>query len=105
MVERLQEIMLNPDTHIVAAGELLTGEFDAEAVILDLRDGVYYGLDGAGARIWSLLQHPTALRALRDTLVAEYQVEPARCLADLRELCGELLRRGLIRIVGEDRVA
>jgi hypothetical protein len=88
-------------TMVVAARELLTGGFDTEAVILDLRDGVYYGLDGVGASMWSLLQRPTSLRALRDAIVAEYDVEPARCLADLRELCAELLRRGLIRVAGD----
>jgi hypothetical protein len=34
--------------------------------------------------------------------MAEYDVEAARCLADLRELCAELLRRGLIRAVDKD---
>jgi hypothetical protein len=81
---------------------VLTGEFDTDAVILDLRDGVYYGLEGVGARIWSLLQRPTSLQALGDAIVAEYEVEPARCLADLRELCAQLLQRGLIRVAGQD---
>ncbi len=100
-----REARLGPDTRIVAGNDLLTGGFDTEAVILDLRDGVYYGLDGVGASMWSLLQRPTSLIALRDAIVAEYDVEPARCLADLRELCAELLRRGLIRVAGEGRAA
>jgi len=87
---------------LVVARELLTGEFDTDAVILDLRDGVYYGLDGVGARMWSLLQHPVTLHALRDAIVAEYDVEPARCLTDLKELGADLLRRGLIRVADED---
>lgn len=88
-------------TRLVAARELLTGEFDNDAVILDLRDGVYYGLDGAGASTWSLLQRPVTVLALRDAMVAEYDVEPARCLTDLKELCAELLRRGLIRVADD----
>ena len=96
---------LSGSTRVVAARELLTGEFDTEAVILDLRDGIYYGLEGVGARMWSLLQRPTSLRALRDAVVAEYDVEPARCLTDIRELCAELLRRGLIRVAGEGDAA
>jgi hypothetical protein len=93
--------LLSPNALMVAATDVLTGEFDTDAVILDLRDGVYYGLEGVGARIWSLLQHPTSLHALRDAIVAEYEVEPARCLADLRELCAELVRRGLVRTVDD----
>lgn len=93
--------MLSPDARFVAASDVLTGEFETDAVILDLRDGVYYGLDGVGARMWSLLQRPTSLRALRDAIVAEYDVEPARCLADLQELCAQLLKRGLIGVVDQ----
>src|SRR3990172_8295096 len=77
---------MDPSTTFVAAGELLSGEFDAETVILDLRTGVYYGLEEAGARIWRLLKSPTSLAALRDALVQEYDVEPRRCERDLREL-------------------
>jgi hypothetical protein len=76
---------------------VLSGEFDAETVILDLRNGVYYGLENAGARIWQLLKHPTSLGVLRDALVQEYDVEPRRCESDLRDLLRRLLERGLIR--------
>jgi hypothetical protein len=97
-----QRDRLSGSTVVVADQDLLTGEFDTDAVILDLRDGVYYGLDGAGASIWSLLKRPTSLNALRDAIVAEYDVEPARCLADLRELCAQLVKRGLIRVVDQE---
>lgn len=96
---------LNASTVVVAANELLSGEFDADAVILDLRNGVYYGLDGAGARIWQLLQRPTSLASLRDALVAEYDVERRRCEADLQDLLGDLLDRGLIRMARDGAVA
>ncbi len=97
--------MLNRSTVVVAAKELLSGEFDEDAVILDLRDGVYYGLEGVGARIWHQLQRPTSLAALRDAIVAEYEVEPRRCETDLHDLLAHLLDRGLIRIARDDAVA
>lgn len=97
--------VLRASTVLVAADELLSGEFDAETVILDLRNGVYYGLEDAGARIWQLLKRPTSLGALRDALVEEYDVEPRRCESDLRELVGHLLERGLIRIARDKHVA
>ncbi len=90
--------MLRASAMIVASDDVLAGEFDTEAVILDLRSGVYYGLAGTGARIWQLLKTPISLAALRDALVAEYDVPPPRCEADLRELLDELRRRGLVRV-------
>jgi hypothetical protein len=87
-------------TTVVAAAELLSGEFEEEAVILDLRNGVYYGLEATGARIWQLLQEPISVEGLHQVLVQEYDVEPERCQRDLLDLLGDLLERGLIRIAG-----
>ena len=96
---------MDASTTFVAAGELLSGEFDAETVILDLRSGVYYGLENTGARIWQLLKRPTSLGALCNALVREYDVEPRRCERDLRALLRELLERGLIRVADDRPVA
>jgi len=70
-------------------------------VILDRRDGVYYGLEDVGARIWNLLQGRTTVAAIRDALQAEYDVEDARCERDVGALVAELADRGLIRIIEE----
>ena len=85
--------MLSDSAMIVASDDVLAGEFDTEAVMLDLRSGVYYGLEGAGARIWQLLKSPISLAALRDALVAEYDVAPRRCEVDLRQLIDQGLFR------------
>jgi hypothetical protein len=86
-------------TAFAAAGDLLTSEFGAELVILNLRDGVYYGLEDVGARIWSLLREPVTLGAIRDALVAEDDVDPARCEQDLRALIRALVSKGLVRVL------
>ena len=96
---------VNASSVLVAADEVLSAEFDAETVILDLRTGVYYGLEETGARIWELLKCPTSLGALRDALLDEYQVEPRRCERDLAELLRQLLERRLIRVVDDSAVA
>jgi sulfur transfer complex TusBCD TusB component (DsrH family) len=83
---------------VVAAGDLLASDFGAEQVILNLRDGVYYGLEDVGARIWSLLQRPITVSAIRDALVAEYDVESARCERDVQALLQDLAARGLIEV-------
>jgi len=92
-----------PDSATVrAAGDLLASAFGQELVILSLKDGVYYGLEDVGARIWELLQRPIRVSALRDALVAEYEVEPARCGRDLRSLLQDLAGRGLVEVRGAD---
>jgi len=81
-----------------ADGEVLATHFAEEVVVLNLRDGVYYGLEDVGARIWHLLQQPISIVGLRDALVADYDVEPTRCERDVRVLVGELAAKGLIKV-------
>jgi hypothetical protein len=83
---------------IVVAEGVLASDFGAEQVILNLRDGVYYGLEDVGARIWQLLQRPTTLPAMRSALASEYDVDPERCERDLFALISDLAARGLVKI-------
>ena len=87
---------------VVVADGLLASAFGAELVILNLKDGVYYGLEDVGGRIWELLQRPIRVAAVRDALVAEYDVEPERCGRDLKSLLQDLASRGLILVRGPD---
>lgn len=85
---------------VVAAGDVLASEFGDELIILNLRDGVYYGLEDVGARIWQLLQRPISVAALRDALVTEFEVDPARCEQDVLTLLADLAGKGLVEIRG-----
>lgn len=71
-----------------------------EAVVLDLKQGRYFGLNDVGARVLELLGQPRTLVELREALVAEYDVAPARCETDLRELLRRLVELELIESVG-----
>lgn len=72
-----------------------------EAVLLDLKQGRYFGLNDVAARVLELLDRPRSLAELKEMIVAEYDVEPARCEADLRALATRLVELGLIETVGE----
>lgn len=85
------------DCIVAVTDEQVSCEMEGGQVILNLADGVYYELDGVGARIWELLQEPRSVDALRDAIVAEYEVESAECERDLRDLLADLARYGLIR--------
>lgn len=93
---------ISTTTQVVASSRQAATEVGGEAVILDFDAGIYYGLDHVGARIWQLLQTPTTVTELRDTIVAEYAVEPDRCEKDLLALLGELETAGLIDVADEE---
>jgi hypothetical protein len=93
-------VRVSDQATVVAASDVLASEFGDELIILNLRDGVYYGLEDVGARIWQLLQRPISVAALRDALVTEFEVDPARCEHDVLTLLADLTGKGLVEIRG-----
>jgi hypothetical protein len=88
-----------PDSAVISpARDILVSEFGDELVILNLRDGIYYGLDDVGARIWRILKQSATISAIRDALVEEYDVDPDRSERDVRALVEECASRGLVEI-------
>jgi hypothetical protein len=86
------------DAVAVAADRQVSSQLGDEAVILQLDDGVYYGLDPVGTRIWALLQEPRRIADIRDRIIEEYEVDPERCERDLAGLLDDLLSRRLIEL-------
>jgi len=88
------------ETRVVASQEQVSCDLGREAAILNLKNGIYYGLDPVGARVWNLIQQPRTLAELREILVAEYDVDAARVESDIRDLLTQLLDNELVEISG-----
>src|SRR6202790_5908895 len=86
---------------VVAAKDEVSCDLAGEAAILNVKSGVYYGLDPVGARIWPLMQEPRAVAEIQNTITGEYDVEPERCARDLFGLLNKLLEEGLIEVKDE----
>ncbi len=86
---------------VVASSGQVASDLGGEVAILGLKSDKYYGLDAVGARIWELIQRPRLVSEIRDTLVAEYEVEPDRCEVDLLALLQTLSDEGLIEVRDE----
>ena len=83
---------------VVAIRDQVSADLAGEAAILNLKSGVYYGLNSVGARIWSLIQEPKTVEDIRDTILNEYDVDPERCESDLLQLLQQLAAEGLIEV-------
>jgi hypothetical protein len=83
---------------VVATSEQVSCDVEGEAAILNLKNGVYYGLNPIGARIWTLIQEPQQVAKLHDQLLTEYEVDSTRLEADVRQLLGDLAEHGLIEV-------
>jgi trimethylamine:corrinoid methyltransferase-like protein len=83
---------------VVAAREQVSCDLAGEVAILDVKSGIYYGLNAIGARIWHLIQAPQTVDAVCETILAEYDVEADRCERDILMLLQELVANGLVEI-------
>ena len=85
-------------SRVQVAPEVVSCDLAGEAAILNMKDGVYYGLDPVGASIWNLIQKPTVLEDVRDSILEEYDVGEEECQADLLELISQLVENGLVEV-------
>jgi hypothetical protein len=86
------------DAIVQATQASVSSELADEVVILHLANGVYYGLNPLGARIWQLVQQPRRVSDVRDHILAEYAVERERCERDVLALLQDLQAAGLIEV-------
>lgn len=88
MSEARRELSIAPDV----IGEIV----DGEAVVLDLRNGVYFALNGVGTRIWELIGQHGVPTLVRSQILEEFDVAPSQLDADLERWLSELKARGLV---------
>jgi len=67
-----------------------------EIVILHLGNGTYYGLDPLGTRIWAMLKDGHQPPAIRDAIVAEYEVSAEVVERDMRAFLRDLLAHDIL---------
>ena len=67
-----------------------------EAVLLNLNDNRYYGLDDVATRIWQLLMEHGAIDPVVEQMLREYEVDETTLRLDLVALLEEMERRGLL---------
>ena len=82
----------------MASSNQLSSSIDDEAVILGLEQGVYYGLNPIGARIWALIQEPRQVSEIWELILAEYDVDRGRCERDIVAILTELDEQGLLEL-------
>jgi Coenzyme PQQ synthesis protein D (PqqD) len=71
-------------------------DLDGELVLLNLRTGVYFGLDRVGTRIWGLIADERSLGEIVGELTAEYEVDAGTCEADVAQFVATLADNDLV---------
>ncbi len=84
---------------VAIGGNVMHRELDGEAVVLDLEAGLYFGLDGVGARIWQLIQEHGSLRKVHEILQQEFEASSEALERDLLQFVSRLHAEGLVRVL------
>lgn len=83
---------------VVAGRDQVSCDLAGEVAILDVKSGIYYGLNAVGVRIWNLVQEPKTVDEVGETIQEEYDVETHCCERDILALLQELVAKGLIEV-------
>lgn len=89
-------IDIAPGTTVVRNPEPLTALVDDEVVMLDTRQGCYFGLDRSGTVIWDLIAEPRSVEDVCRAVAERYDVAPETCRADVVSFLADLADAGLI---------
>ena len=72
-----------------------------ETVVLDMKSGMYYGMDGVAGTIWNLLDEPRTLADIQAAVLAEYEIDVENCERDVLAFVESLRSAGLVEVVHE----
>jgi hypothetical protein len=90
---------IGPSTVLVRCDEPLTATVGDEIVMLDARQGCYFGLDRSGTAIWDLLATPRSVDDLCERLVERFDVSPETCRSEVLFFLHDLRDAGLVETV------
>lgn len=87
------------ELQLTAPEHVMFRELDGEAVLLNLQNEMYYGLDEVGTRMWQLLTTSESVQAAMDSMLEEFDVTPETLEQDVARMIQELQEHGLLEIV------
>lgn len=67
------------------------------SVLINLKTGKVFSLNGLGAKIWAKLEEGLTFEAVLDALLREYDVPRQRLLSDLETFVGQLEKKELVQ--------
>ena len=92
------EKKVNLKTIISRNPEIIHSLMDKEVVMMSGDQGLFFGIDTIGARIWNMLETPAKVEDLIEKLVADYDVEHSVCQNDTLQFLNEMLVKKVILV-------
>jgi hypothetical protein len=86
------------ECRVVVPDHVVRREFAAETVILNLKTGIYHGLNQTAGRMLDELERTGTVSAAAQGLTREYGLPVEEIRDDLLTLCQQMLERQLIEV-------
>jgi Coenzyme PQQ synthesis protein D (PqqD) len=87
---------LSFSSRVTALPDVMYRTVGEEAVILNMKSQVYFGLDPVGVRMWTVLIESGSIQAALESLLAEYDVSEPQLRTDLEAFVEKLVEQGLL---------
>ena len=78
--------------------QLLSSEMDGEVVMMDIESGKYYGMNKMGSEIWKLIETPTTITAVCDTLQQTFDVNRPDCEREVLQFLAHMKKEELVSV-------
>ena len=88
--------MIGPESRLRHRDRVLTQRAAGTMVLLDLEGGEYFALDEVSARVWELCDGERAVRAIVETIGAEYEAPQETIYEDVLAFLEEMLDEDLL---------
>jgi hypothetical protein len=84
--------------HLKIPDEILSARVGDETVILNMKTGLYHGLDVVGTRFFELVKSTDDLLEVHRRMLSEFDVPADRLEADLLALSEEMQAKGIFAV-------
>ncbi len=84
---------------VVPNRDVVVRQLNGERVLLNLRNGVCYGLDPVGASVWEQLEAGRTLEWLGGFVSGKFELDPDLGMSDLLSFAQDLREHGLIEVL------
>ena len=84
-----------------AVSEHLSCDLNGEAVVLNIKNGKYYGLNTVGVTIWEVIQNPSSFEDIKSVILREYEVDDTTCGEEIKSFLEIMKKENLIEVFDE----
>lgn len=96
-----EKVDITVDSKVVASDSQMSSDLAGEAVILNLANDNYYGLNEVGARVWKLIrERALTAQEICEVLQEDYEVSQEQCQQEVVALLRDMQDHNLIKIAG-----